>query len=134
MQLQFGLCLNLESQWGWSWIYYHHHHHHHHHYYYYYYYYFLSGIMSTRVMACELFQHSLCRISVTRCQHWQISSGDEQTCINKGQNCQQEECPVACEDLLPNSIWKAKSSSRTEPKTPGQARDFLEWFRNKCLV
>lgn len=115
MQLQFSLCLNIESKWGWLWIYY--------------YYYFLSGIKSTSVMACELFQHSLCKIRV-----WQGVSIDrsvveiEQTWINKGQNCQQEECPVACEDLLLNSVWKAKSDSRTEPKVPRQARNFLRIF------
>lgn len=112
MQLQFSLCLNIERAWSFSWIFY--------------YYYFLSGIKSTSVMAYELFQHSLCKIRV-----WQGVSIDrsaveiEQTWINKGQNCQQEECLVACGDLLLNSIWKAKSDSGTEPKAPGQARNFL---------
>lgn len=114
MQLQFSLCLNIERQWGWSCFYY---------------YYFLCGIKSTSVMACELFQHSLCKIRV-----WQGVSIDrsvveiEQTWINKGQNCQQEECPVACEDLLLNSIRKARSCPRAEPKAPEQTSNFLRIF------
>lgn len=80
-------------------------------------------------MACELFQHSLCKIRVRQGVSIDRSVVEiEQTWINKGQNCQQEECPVACEDLLLNSIWKAKSDSRTEPKAPRQARNFLRTF------
>lgn len=115
MQLLLGLRLGIESKWCWSRICY------------YYCYYFLSGMKSTSVVAWELFQHSLCKIRV-----WQGVRIDrsvvetEQTWINKGQNCQQEDCPVTCEDLLLNSIWEAKSSSRPEPKAPKQARYFLK--------
>lgn len=35
---------------------------------------------------------------------------------------------MACEDLLLNSIRKAKSGSRAEPKAPKQARNFLRIF------
>lgn len=77
---------------------------------------------------------SLKNQSVTGCQHYRSVWEIEQTWINKGQNCQQEECLVACEDLHLNSIWKAKSSSRTEPKAPGQPRDFLRIISNKHLL
>ena len=115
MQLLLGPRLGIESKWCWSRICY------------YYCYYFLSGMKSTSVVAGELFQHSLCKIRV-----WQGVRIDgsvvetEQTWINKGQNCQQEECPMTCEDLLLNSIWEAKSSSRPELKAPKQARNFLK--------
>lgn len=115
MQLLLGPCLGIESEWCWPRICY------------YYCFYFLSGMKSTGMVACELFQHSLCKIRVWQGVRTDGSVVDtEQTWINKGQNCQQEECPVACEDLLLNSIWEAKSSSRPEPKAPKQARDFLK--------
>lgn len=45
----------------------------------------------------------------------------EQTWINKGQVCHQEESPVACENLPLNKNWEGESGSKADLEVSGQA-------------
>lgn len=48
----------------------------------------------------------------------------DQTWINKGQDCHQEESPVACEDLPLNKSWEGESGSKADSEIPGEAGAF----------